>query len=294
MTWDPGDAWVLKLHVNGTVDWQRAYGGPDTESARAILQAADGSIVVAGITELSWNQDEEAWVLKLDQLGNVHWQTAYGGVGDDTAMAVVPTAEGGFAVAGKTEAFGNGGADAWLLKMANDGVIHGVCNLGQASKATIINTVVVSVNSSATEEASSIVPADSSATAANTNVDALYLCSTEEAPPFAATYGTEEQERIRDIVQTRDGGYIAAARRDGDVWVLKLEASGRVTWQRAYGLADYSGASAIEQTTDGGYLLAGKAGDYGWLLKLSADGNTAWCRILEPAILGICRQSGKR
>ena len=44
------DAWVLKLGGNGTVDWEKTYGGENGDEICAIQQTADGGYIAAGYT----------------------------------------------------------------------------------------------------------------------------------------------------------------------------------------------------------------------------------------------------
>ena len=107
------------------------------------------------------------------------------------------------------------------------------------------------------------------------------------------------------IQQTADGGYIVAGdsySNDGDVtgnhggndyWIVKLDASANITWQRALGGSNSDGALSIQQTTDGGYIVAGYSesndgdvtGNHGgptdyWVVKLDASGNITWQKSL--------------
>ena len=47
------DAWIQKLHSDGSVDWQRSYGGTADDYASSIKATADGGYVVAGVTGCS-------------------------------------------------------------------------------------------------------------------------------------------------------------------------------------------------------------------------------------------------
>ncbi len=102
------------------------------------------------------------------------------------------------------------------------------------------------------------------------------------------------------IVQTSDGGYIFSGyttSNDTDVsglhgatdcWVVKLDDTGRIQWQRTYGGSDWEAMSMIRPTADGGYIAIGQSssvdGDitfsHGfediWVLKLSATGAIQW------------------
>ena len=59
------DAWVLKLNSDGTVAWQKTYGGTG-DIAYSIQQTADGGYIVAGCTNSFGAGNRDAWVLKLN------------------------------------------------------------------------------------------------------------------------------------------------------------------------------------------------------------------------------------
>ena len=74
-TWSKGagreDVWVIKLNENGEVVWDKTFGGSDEDVARCIIQAEDGGYVLAGYTESKGVGRYDAWVIKLDEEGNV-------------------------------------------------------------------------------------------------------------------------------------------------------------------------------------------------------------------------------
>jgi hypothetical protein len=77
-----------------------------------------------------------------------------------------------------------------------------------------------------------------------------------------------------------------------DYWVVKLDATGNLQWQKSLGGTGYDEATSVQQTTDGGYIVAGTSnstggditgnydsGFYGywyWIVKLGATGNLQW------------------
>jgi hypothetical protein len=89
------DAWVLKLDDNGSVQWQKTYGGSNLDSAYSIQQTLDGGFIVAGGTgagAFGDNGDENVWVLKLDGNGeNPYYCT---GAGMRTSNAIVNNTNG--------------------------------------------------------------------------------------------------------------------------------------------------------------------------------------------------------
>jgi uncharacterized delta-60 repeat protein len=117
-----GDFWVLKLNSDGTVAWQKAYGGTGSDSANSIRQTSDGGYIVAGET-WSFGTGGDFWVLKLNSDGTVAWQKTYGGTGSDTANSIHQTSDGGYIIGGGTNSFGVGLGNFWILRLNSDGVI---------------------------------------------------------------------------------------------------------------------------------------------------------------------------
>lgn len=101
-------------------------------------------------------------------------------------------------------------------------------------------------------------------------------------------YGGGKDNFISSVKPTNDGGYIAAGwiysngAWQSDMWILKLDATGNVDWQKTYGGSGYDSANSIQQTSDGGYIVAGYANSFGagggdaWVLKLDANGAVVW------------------
>ncbi|OGF59551.1 MAG: hypothetical protein A2Y62_03670 [Candidatus Fischerbacteria bacterium RBG_13_37_8] len=124
-SYSPGgnDIWVLKLTSDGSISWQRAYGGTSAELALGINQTTDGGYIVAGRTESYGAGSVDFYVLRLDSLGNLVWNKALGGSSTDWAFSTVQTPDGGFVVVGRTDSFGAGNADYWVVKFDSAGAI---------------------------------------------------------------------------------------------------------------------------------------------------------------------------
>jgi hypothetical protein len=48
---------------------------------------------------------EDMWILKLDQNGNLVWQKSFGGTGGEGASSVKQTSDGGYVLAGVTHSY---------------------------------------------------------------------------------------------------------------------------------------------------------------------------------------------
>lgn len=117
------DAWILKLNEDGTIDWQKTYGGIKNDWAKSIRQTSDGGYIAAGSTESFGLSGYDAWVLKLDVSGTIQWQEKYGGPLYDMADSAQQTADGGYVIAGRTASFGAGNYDAWMIKLSSAGTV---------------------------------------------------------------------------------------------------------------------------------------------------------------------------
>jgi len=117
------DAWIVKLDEDGEVVWDKAFGGIEAEVANSIIQTGDGGYVLAGYTESKGAGREDAWVIKLDEDGEVVWDKTFGGSDEDVARCIIQTGDGGYVLAGYTESKGAGRYDAWIVKLDEKGIL---------------------------------------------------------------------------------------------------------------------------------------------------------------------------
>ena len=279
---DSYDVWVLKLDSTGVVAWQKRYGGTAADYVTPIQQTADGGYIVAGYTQSFGAGSYDVWVLKLDSTGVVTWQKTYGDANSDYAYSIQQTADGGYIVAGATKSFGAGSYDGWILKLAGDGNVswqktYGAVNLQEAYfiQQTQDNGYIVAggTYSSVTE---------------STDAWVLKLDSTGVVT-WQKTYGGQHYDYALCIQQTQDGGYIVAGYTysfgtgNDDAWVLKLDNTGAVAWQKTYGGAGFNCAYSIQQTQDGGYIVAGRHQAFAghnsdaFIYKIDRSGNIGSC-----------------
>ena len=280
------DFWVLKLTPTGNIEWQRAYGGTGTDSAKSVQQTSDGGYIVAGYTESFGAGGRDFWVLKLDSTGEVEWQKTYGGAFDEIAFSIQQTSDEGYVVAGSACLFGPGGSDSWVLKLTPTGDIVWQRRYEGSSWERVES--VQQTNDSGYV----IVGATHSFGAGDTDFWVLKLTSTGDIE-WQNTYGRNDLDLAHSIQQTGDGGFIVAGwtetfgPEDWRFWILKLTSAGEIEWQRTYGEGSQNVAECVRQTIDGGYVVAGRAysryaGGYNlWVLKLTSIGDIEWQRIYD-------------
>jgi len=317
------DAWIVKLDGNGNIQWQKTLGGSGYDVAVSIQQTSDGGYIVAGFTSsndgnVSGNHGgEDAWIVKLDGNGNIQWQKALGGSDGDRAHSIQQTSDGGYIVAGYTESndgdvsgwhegYDDGGnplPDYWVVKLDGNGNIQWQKALGgsEGDEALSIQQ---------TSDGGYIVAGETYSNNGNVSgnhggEDAWIVKLDRDGNiQWQKSLGGSNDDWAKSIQQTSDGGYIVAGRtksNDGDVsenhggkdaWIVKLDSSGNIEWQKALGGSSYDVALSIQQTSDGGYIVAGYTesndGDVSenhgwydcWIVKLDKDGNIEWQKSL--------------
>jgi uncharacterized delta-60 repeat protein len=286
-------AWVLKLSSTGSVVWQKTYGSNRTDNpwnyfytsgvgtAYSVEQTSDGGYIVGGGT--GWTG--HLWVLKLGCDGSVVWQKTYGGMGRDTAYSVQQTSDGGYIVAGTAGT--NAAYRFWVLKLNSTGSVTWQNMYGELpwgfSMAHSIQQISDGGYVVAGWAGTEFTPGRFGAA-----FWVLKLNSTGSVTWGNAYGGNASSDVATAIEQTTDGGYIVAGSTwsfgagNGDVWVLKLNSTGSVTWGNAYGGNATDFASSVEQTADGGYIVAGSTDSFGagdsdfWVSKLDSTGSLVW------------------
>lgn len=109
------DVWLIKTDEFGSMEWNMTYGGADADVTYSLFATGDGGYVIAGYTGTPM-VDCDLLLIKTDDVGNMVWIHTYGGTANEQMGTVIPTANGGYVVAGATESFGAGGSDFWLIE----------------------------------------------------------------------------------------------------------------------------------------------------------------------------------
>lgn len=131
-----GDGWVVKADSLGQLQWQKTLGGTGWDLLSAVVQTEDGGYLVAGHTESNdgdvsgHHGGGDAWAVKLDASGDLLWQRALGGSGDEQFHSVAATTDGGFVLVGTTNSSDGdvsglpGGFDGWVVKLDSAGQLQ--------------------------------------------------------------------------------------------------------------------------------------------------------------------------
>jgi hypothetical protein len=317
------DIWIVKLDSLGSIQWQKCLGGSSNEYAEGVSQTSDSGFVVCGATEsndgdVTGNHGgQDVWIVKLDNIGNIQWKKCYGGSLDDGPNFIEEVNNDGYIVVGF--ACSNDGnvighhdtimpvQDVWVLKLNGIGNIDwekcyggtkfdfGIAVHRTLDGGYIIGSITASINGDVTGNHGLF---DSWLT----KVDAYGTLQWEKCyGGSGAEYG------IQNVLQQNDSGYVmlsSTTSNDGDVsgnhgsddfWLLKVNSTGVLLWQKCLGGPNGEVSNDIENTNDGGFIICGSTSsdtgdvtglhgmnpstDY-WVIKSDSLGNLEWQKCL--------------
>jgi PGF-pre-PGF domain-containing protein/uncharacterized delta-60 repeat protein len=115
------DFWLVKTNSSGDHEWNRTFGGTNSDKAYSVQQTTDGGYILAGGTSSFGAGSNDFWLVKTNSSGDHEWNRTFGGASDDEAYSVQQTSDGGYILAGETQSFGAGGYDFWLVKTNSSG-----------------------------------------------------------------------------------------------------------------------------------------------------------------------------
>jgi len=205
----------------------------------------------------------------------------FGGANWDVAYSVKQTTDGGYIVAGRTDSYGAGGGNFWLIKTDSSGNLTWSNTFGGGG-------IDIAYSVKQTTDRGYIIAGGTNSYGTG-NMD-FWLIKTDDSGnlTWSKTFGGSLDDEAKSVQQTTDGGYIITGFTKSygaggyDFWLIKTDGSGNLTWSNTFGGSLNDSASSVQQTTDGGYIIAGETipypgGSYDfWLIKTDDSGNLTW------------------
>ncbi len=315
------DYWIVKTDSAGTIEWQNTIGGSDHDEFRALQQTADNGFILGGysLSGISGDKNEnpvgnhDYWIVKTDSLGNIQWQNTIGGTSFDILYAVRQTADNGYIVGGKSKSNisgdktenSQGDDDYWVVKTDSVGDIEWENTIGGSSLDVLFS---VEQTTDGGYMLGGLSHSNLSGDKLENNIGFAdyWIVKTDSAGKIVwqNTIGGTGEDRLLDVRQAKDGGYVLGGYSSSnisgdktenaigsaiytDYWVVKVDASGNIEWDNTIGGSNDDILHAIIPAADTGYVLAGYSysdisgdkteddmgGDY-WLVRLAPDSVT--------------------
>ncbi|MFN1217012.1 T9SS type A sorting domain-containing protein [Chryseobacterium kwangjuense] len=283
--------------VTTTIDQQYLITGSSIQA---------GPSTSSGTLSGKQNNGYDFHLVKLNQQGEQVWEKYFSGQNHDYLSASVATQEGGFLIAGTSysgkgldkKEDSKGGSDIWLIRLNEFGDELWQKTLGSASN----------------EEARSVIQTTDFGFFVAGNIqnsakgygskDVLIVKLDKDGKTLSESIlGGKGLDEVEKIIPTRDGGALLGIYSrsglgvskktensgEGDYWIVKLDKSGKVEWEKNFGGKgdDHLRTQAL---TSAGYLIGGESrsersgnktvgieeGTDLWLISLNERGEEIW------------------
>jgi len=250
-------------------------------------------------------------IVKFDSIINkeirkpqtIQWQRSLGGSKNDEINSAQKTADGGFIIAGSVsstdgDVIGNHSSnyDIWVVKTDASGTIQWKKTFGGSSSDTaecIKNTLDGGYIVTGTTFSND---GDVSGNKGNGDIWVIKI-NANGGIQWQKTFGGSKTDTAASIEENPDGSYYilgSTYSNDGDVtqntgesdfWLLKINSTGTIQWQKTFGSVANDYANKLERTTDGGIIFSGNS-EFArvnaastpeiYILKISNNGDLQW------------------
>lgn len=275
----------LAFSVSGiaqNINFIKTYGNSGYDVGLDVKTDLDTGYVVTGGSSSFTSTEADAFILKVDSVGTFMWSHNYGGPGSDWGEKIHVTPEGGYAIGGYTNSFGEGGFDFYLIKTDPVGTLEWQRTFGGTDWDKAHGLAI------AADSGYFLVGETQSFGAGNLD---MYIIRTDKNGDtlWTKTYGGTEDDVANDVIVDGDSIVVVgstessgAGMRDGVI--LKFHIDGTLGWEKVLGQANDDYFNSIHKTPVSNEYFVGGSRDYHqsdashladfWIHNISADGLT--------------------
>jgi hypothetical protein len=219
--------------------------------------------------------------LAFEASAQTTFQKMYGGSNDEGMFEIARTFDGGYILAGQTASFSAISNDVYLVKTDEDGNM-------QWSKVYRGFGTEYAIGIRETADHGFII--SGATTSFGGGAEDGFLTKTDASGniQWSKVFGGPAEDMLFSVIQTFDGGYIAAGHSGSfgagsmDMMLIRTNALGDTVWTRLIGGADWDNATDIIQASDSSFVLCGRTRSFGsnylktLIAKLNPSGDTLW------------------
>ena len=121
--------YIIKTNINGDTEWTQIIGGIEQDVAYFVQLDGAGGYLVNGFTESFGSGGKDAFLLSLDQNGNINWMRTYGGGSINLAKCIQITSDG-YIFIGSTQINAQSNSSILVIKTNTIGLIQQITKIG--------------------------------------------------------------------------------------------------------------------------------------------------------------------
>jgi hypothetical protein len=254
--------------------WTKKIGGTGIDVGNEIIQTSDGGFIIAGYTTSFGAGQRDAFLVKLDSLGNVLWQKTYGTNLLEQAYSVKETYDGGLIISAFIYA---ATSNLFLIKTNQNGDTLWTKNIGLSGND-------YGTNIQLTDDGGFLVVGytDSNISNGDRDVWLLKLDSTGTLL-WSRTYGGTDADEGFKLLKLSEGSLLISgysqsfSSGDRDGWIVKVDSSGNFIWSKSYGSGSYDEFTSAAEDENGNLYFTGTTESSNnrdlWIVKTDSGGN---------------------
>lgn len=255
------DYWIIKIDEEGNIEWEKSYGGLESDLAKYIIPSQDGGYVILGDSKSSGGmvsghhgtvEESDFWIIKIDIDGNILWENSFGSTEDENADEIIQLSTTELIAVGVSSGNdgdvldNNGGADGWVIKLDEDGNLIWTNNYGGTQSEFDLSITKDSSNklfiAGSTQSSNIIVPENYGSYdifVISINGDGIILWSKNFGGSGADNYvkirNRGSNEFILSSYSTSDDYDVLLNYGGADFWLFAIDSMGQIKWNKTIG-----------------------------------------------------------
>jgi len=268
------------------IEWIYTFDSIINDRAYYVDQTVDGGYIFTGSTVVNTPGYTELLLAKTDGNGEESWHNNFPmSMTNLYGTAVHQTTDGGYIIVGSI-----GGSWLWdvlVIKADANGDLVWQKTFGKSGSPDHGSDILQ------TSDGGYIVLGDTTSYGQGSADLWLIKLAADGTEQWNKTIGGANFDEPKSFTKAVDGGYIIVGNTDavdgmGDVWVVKTNDAGEVSWQKTFGSSDFWEYGVCVKTTSNGYIILGNLLDMNWtenlwLLHLNTQGTLTWDKQISVA-----------
>ncbi len=277
----------ISLNSNAQITWEKLFVQSNTDVFRSVQEVPSGGYIAAGYTSHWSANDSDAYVVRLNSMGDTMWTRTFNGGRRDVFYKVINTSDGGFVMCGYSTSYTiDSNEDAYYMKLDGNGneLWHFTYGGTQKERAQdIIQTA---------DGGYAMCGYTNSGTGVQGYNSFLVKMNANGVQLWNKKYGGNNFDDANSLRELTDGGFIMAGQTQvynpvnlaGQIFLVRTNSIGDTIWTKSFG-TDIAGknenAESI-QIINNGFIICGatdsSGSDDGYLVRTDTGGVVLWTK----------------